>query len=201
MHSCAIACIIAAACSAAATAASADVRVRVAKAGYNISGTTGAALLEAMDRKGPKHGFLTRAIAQTRYDIKWDIDWKSTGGGCRVGSVGAALDITYTYPHIANRVPAALDRRWASFMKGVRKHEENHGAIAQRMVKAAERAVTGISARNDPGCNKSKTLAKRRIKAIYAEYEAMQARFDEREHRTGGPVEHLVDRLVGDRRG
>ena len=45
---------------------------------YAVAGRSGAALLGAMDRRGPKHGFLTRAIAQTRYAISWTIEWGET---------------------------------------------------------------------------------------------------------------------------
>ena len=65
-----------------------------------ISGKNGNALLDAMDRRGPKHGFLTHAIAQTSYTIAWEIDWKEQAGSCRVANAAATLTITYTYPQV-----------------------------------------------------------------------------------------------------
>ena len=44
---------------------------------YRITGDSGEALMGAMDRDGPRHGFLARAIAQTRYSVAWEIGYKA----------------------------------------------------------------------------------------------------------------------------
>ena len=149
-----------------------------------------------MDRSGPKHGFLTRAIAQTRYAVTWEIDWTESGGTCKLRSAKALLEITYTYPRVTGPVSAELGRRWNRFFAGVKKHEEIHGKIARDMVHAAEKAVKGFSTRNDRTCGKSKREVKRRVDEIYARYEAKQIAFDKNEHRDGGNVEGLVTSLV-----
>lgn len=190
---------IAAVCVLFAGSASAEVKVSVKRKNYDISGSNGAALLEAMDRRGPKHGFLTRAIAQTGYTVGWEIEWAMANGTCSVKNATAELAITYTFPRVANRLPPDLDRRWSRFMKGVRKHEETHGTLARQMVRAAERAVAGMSIRNDPDCSKSRRAVKRKVAAIYADYEARQVQFDGKEHRDGGRVEGLVDALLRSR--
>jgi len=191
----AIACV-AAACTAFAGSARAEVNVSVKKANYDITGATGTALLQAMDKKGPKHGFLTRAIAQTGYTVGWEIEWAAGNGNCRVKKAKADLAITYTYPRIAGSMSPDLKRRWRHFMEGVRKHEETHGAIARQMVRVAERSVSGLSMKNDRRCYKSQSEVKRRVNAIYAEYEARQVQFDAKEHREGGNVEGLVAALI-----
>lgn len=183
-----------------ASAASADIKVSVQKTYYKISGRTGAALLEAMDRSGPKHGFLTRAIAQTRYSVTWKIDWLQSGDTCKVRAAKAGLDIKYMYPRIAGGVPAGLEKRWTRFFAGVRKHEEVHGRIAREMAAAAEKVVLGFSAGNDRSCTRSKREVKRRVEEVYARYEARQLAFDEAEHRDGGNVQRLVSALVGGKR-
>ncbi|MGE0501422.1 MAG: DUF922 domain-containing protein [Rhizobiaceae bacterium] len=200
MSAAALRLIIAALIAAFAGGAAADVRVKVANKHYQISGKTGAALLDAMDRRGPKHGFLTRAIAQTRYSVTWEIEWAENAGTCRVRNADAVLDITYTYPKIAGAVSADLGKRWKRFFAGVRKHEETHGHIAREMVAAAERAVIGFTTRNDRTCSKSKREIKRRVDEIYAAYEARQIEFDRVEHREGGNVHGLVASLVSSRR-
>ena len=88
----------------------ASVSIKAKTVTYSISGKNGDALLEAMDRRGPKHGFLTRAIAQTRYVVNWDIDWQEKDGGCRIANAAAGLSITYTYPAVTSRMSPALDR-------------------------------------------------------------------------------------------
>jgi predicted secreted Zn-dependent protease len=180
-----------------ATPASAGVSVDIRMAQYDVVGRTGAELLDAMDRRGPKHGFLTRAIAQTRYSVGWDIVWVQKNDTCRVKQANARLAMTYTYPILRGDVPPDLRKRWVRFMKGVVKHEETHGAIARQMVSAAQSSVAGVAFANDPGCRQAKAEAKRRVDAIYAKFEARQVIFDTREHSEGGNVEALVTALRG----
>lgn len=182
-----------------AGSALADVNVSIKRKDYAVAGTTGFALLEAMDKRGPKHGFLTRAIAQTGYTVGWEIEWAMANGTCRVKKATADLAITYTFPRAYSRMSPDLNRRWAKFMEGVRKHEETHGTFAKQMVRTAERKVSAMSMRNDPDCSRSRRAAKRIVSTIYADYEARQVAFDLKEHREGGRVERLVEALVGNR--
>lgn len=181
----------------AASQAFADVRVSVKNEYYAIAGKSGMALLEQMDRMGPKHGFLARAIAQTRYSVTWEVEWAQDGSTCRVRDARANLQITFTYPKVGNAMSPGLKKRWARFYAGVRKHEEIHGKIAREMVANAEKTVRGLSTRNDRTCSKSKREVKRRVDDFYDRYEAKQVAFDEAEHRDGGNVERLVSRLMG----
>jgi predicted secreted Zn-dependent protease len=188
--------VLLSACAAFAGEVSAGVKVSEKTRGYEVGGKTGAALLAAMDRSGPKHGFLTRAIAQTRYSVSWTIEWGETRNACRVRSIEGELDIIYTYP-TANGLPPGLERRWDRFLAGVKKHEKVHGDMARQMAKAVEKSVGKLSIDNDPGCRKARREAKGRMTAIYADYEARQIGFDAREHREGGRVEGLIEALVG----
>lgn len=179
-------------CAGFAGAASAGVKLSVKKASYQISGKTGAALLEGMDRRGPKHGFLTRAIAQTKYSVGWNITWAEKNGSCRVKKADALLSVTYTYPVVKDAISPQLRKRWTRFMSGVRKHEETHGSIARQMVAAAERSVSRLAVANDKGCRKAKAEAKKRVTAVYSQYEKRQILFDKKEHGGGGNVERLI---------
>src|SRR5262245_9493319 len=89
----------------------AGMTVNVQKSHYEIAGKTGAALLDAMERRGPKHGFLTRAIAQTRYSVGWNMVWAERDRSCRVKSADATLSMTYTYPLLTGDVPPQLRKR------------------------------------------------------------------------------------------
>ncbi len=188
--------ILAALSAVAVAPAQAGVKVSESQKTYAISGTSGIALLQAMDKSGPKHGFLTRAIAQTSYSVSWTIEWGETRTACRVKRADGKLDITYTYPRVSNAITPQLKRRWNTFLSGVRRHELHHGEIARQMARAAEKAVAGVTIRNDPGCRKSRKEVKRRMAAVYADYEARQIRFDSKEHAGGGQVEDLIDALI-----
>ncbi len=121
--------------------------------------TTGAGLIEAMDRNGPKHGFMTHAIAQTSYTVDWDLDVGQDNGVCRLRQANGTLNITYTYPRVASAVTPALQKRWKRFFAGVRTHEETHGRIAGQMMRATERSVRRLKVANDPHCNKTRREA------------------------------------------
>ncbi|EHK53501.1 DUF922 domain-containing protein [Allomesorhizobium alhagi] len=171
------------------------VRTSVKTETYSIVGNTGEALLDAMDRRGPRHGLLARAMAQTRYKIEWDVDWLRSGSKCRLKSADATLSIVYRYPELARPAPRKLERRWKAFMAGVRQHEEMHGRLAHRMVLVAHKSVLRL-ARKDDLCIRSKRRFERIIDAVYAKYEARQARFDDLEHGEGGNVDRLIFMLT-----
>lgn len=177
-------------------AAEASTKVKVKTVNYRIKGATGEALLDAMDRKGPRHGLTTRAIAQTGYSVDWTIDTRQSAGGCRIVRADSVLDVTFSYPEVTSPMPGALSRRWQRFMNGVRKHEQTHARIARDMVEAAERKIGKVSFANDRSCTRTHAEAKRLISATYAKYEARQAEFDKVEHADGGNVESLVSRLA-----
>lgn len=164
---------------------------------YTISGSTGQALLSAMDRNGPKQGYLARAMAQTRYTLGWDLRWDQSGSSCKLKRAVARLSISYRYPRPAGPLPADLKRRWNVFMKAVRTHEEVHGRIAKQMANAAERSIANISTPNDPGCSRSQSEVQRRVNRIVAMYEERQRSFDANEHRPGGHVTKVVNSLLG----
>ncbi|PBB70177.1 hypothetical protein CK228_00400 [Mesorhizobium sp. WSM4312] len=177
--------------------ASAGTRAVIQTRTYDVTGGSGAALIDAMDRQGPRHGFMTHAIATTSYTVDWDLDAGQGNGFCRMRGGNGTLNLSYTFPRLASPATPALRRRWNRFFAGVRAHEETHGRIAREMMRATERSITGLRVANDPSCHKTRREARLRIQAIYAEYEAKQNAFDRREHRNGGHVEHLIAALTG----
>jgi predicted secreted Zn-dependent protease len=150
-----------------------------------------------MDRKGPRQGFMTRAIAQTAYTVDWDLGVSESKGVCRLRRVNGTLNLTYTFPHVASTSTPALQKRWNRFFTGVRAHEETHGRIAREMMRVTQRSILGLQFADDRQCYKTRREAQLRIGATYAEYEAKQNAFDAREHRDGGHVEHLIAALLG----
>jgi predicted secreted Zn-dependent protease len=178
--------------------AAAGAKVLVRTQTYVVKGDSGAALVRAMDRTGPRHGFMTRAIAQTSYTVDWDIQVRATDGTCRLTRATPTLNLTYIFPQ-ARGLPASLSKRWKTFLAGVHGHERKHGRIAKEMVVAAEKSVSGLAIANDPSCNRVRREARRRIDVVYARYEARQVAFDASEHRDGGRVEKLVNALIARR--
>ncbi|NGO54359.1 DUF922 domain-containing protein [Mesorhizobium camelthorni] len=179
----------------AASPALCGVKTTIRTETYSIAGNTGEALLDSMDRNGPRHGLLARAMAQTRYKVGWDVDWLRSGSKCRLKSADATLSIVYRYPELTRPAPRKLERRWKAFLAGVRKHEEMHGQLARQMVLAAHNSVSRL-ARKDDLCIRSQRQFDRIIDAVYAKYEARQAQFDDVEHGEGGNVDRLLFMLT-----
>ncbi|MGE0283178.1 MAG: DUF922 domain-containing protein [Rhizobiaceae bacterium] len=187
---------VATAALAAATTIAAAEQVKVNTKTYTIAGANGAELYQSMVRRGPRHGFVSRAIAQTSYTVEWQAEVVAAGRSCRVVRALPILSITYTYPQPSRPLSSAMSRRWQRFMAGVKKHEQRHGSIAREMVRAAETAVKGLKMDNDPGCRKTRVEVKKRADKIYAGYEARQLKFDAAEHRDGGNIDKLILSLV-----
>lgn len=182
-------------CASAVVAQAAD-RTKVGTATYPISGVTGAELYASMQRHGPRHGFLSRAIAQTSYKVEWHAEVEADGDVCRVVEAYPMLDMTYTFPEPAENLSPAVRKRWRAFMAGVKRHEERHGALARQMVRAAEAAVKGLTIRGDRSCSKTRWEVRRRANAVYATYEARQRAFDAKEHRDRGNIDRLIRALI-----
>jgi predicted secreted Zn-dependent protease len=81
-------------------------------------------------------------------------------------------------------------------MAGVRSHEEKHGRMAREMARVAERAMRATVTRADAGCGGLRAELKRRVGAIYEDYDRRQNAYDAREHRKGGHVEGLIAALI-----
>jgi predicted secreted Zn-dependent protease len=73
--------------------ARAEPTVRVAVEEYPVLGRTGGEIMKEINRKGPRHGFLVRAIAQTRYALDYRYEAVEAAGSCRVASATVELDI------------------------------------------------------------------------------------------------------------
>lgn len=156
---------------------------------YAIRGDTGLELIGQMDRKGPRHGFLRKAVAQTRYTAKPRGKLAYRDGVCRIANAKVEISITVVYPRVTNPLRGKLKRRWALFMKDTVRHERHHIRIARQMAVALDRAIRRFAIRDHPGCYAAKRQYRRAINAIYDEYNRRQEDFDSREHRKGGPVE------------
>ncbi|RVC92999.1 DUF922 domain-containing protein, partial [Mesorhizobium sp. M2A.F.Ca.ET.029.05.1.1] len=63
--------------------------------------------------------------------------------------------------------------------------------------RATAKSIAGRTLADNWFCTATHREARRRIDAVYAQYEARQNAFDAREHRDGGRVDRLVNALVG----
>ena len=187
--------LVGAALLASMAAARADVSVKTKY--YDIKGKTGLELFYDMNRKGPRHGFLTKAIAQTQFktDIKGDL--AHSNGVCRTRGAKMVMQITYVYPRPVDRLDPALARRWKKFQASNIVHEEMHGRLAKKMVADVNRTMRGFKMEDGQSCRKANAKLMKDLARIIVAYNKSQVDFDKREHRDGGPVEKSVLALVG----
>ncbi len=180
-----------------AFSAAASAKVGVSTKYYDIKGKTGLELFYDMNRKGPRHGFLTKAIAQTQFksDLKGDLVYAN--GVCSARKLTFQLQITYVYPRPVTKLDPALARRWKAFQAHNVMHEEMHGTIAKRMVARMDKLLRGFSLADGPSCRKTDAKLATEIKRVLVAYNKEQVEFDKREHRPGGPVEKSILALVG----
>ncbi|MBW8907999.1 MAG: DUF922 domain-containing protein [Mesorhizobium sp.] len=171
-------------------------KIRVETRTYDVTGASGIELIQNINRKGPKRGFMAHAIALTAYSASWDLVMLRRNGSCRVRQANGTMDLVFTFPRVVSPMSPALKRRWSRFMAGTHAHEATHGRLARDMMRAAERSAVGLETTDDPSCSKARREAGRRIEAVSAQYEAKQKAFDVTEHRGGGHVEHLVLALI-----
>lgn len=171
-------------------------KVTVEKTYYDIAGKSGAELLRSMDRKGPRHGFFGRAIAQTRYEIRWNGEVVRDGGVCRLSDPTVELDITYRYPRMPETARGALRGRWKTFLGAVIKHEEHHGRIAREMASETERMLKKQRPVKASSCSNIGRDLRGRFEVIRAKHEKRQQDFDRIEHSEGGHVDAMIRALL-----
>ncbi|SMH43038.1 DUF922 domain-containing protein [Mesorhizobium australicum] len=187
--------MVGAALMASTLAVRADVTVKTKY--YDIKGKTGLELFYDMNRKGPRHGFLTKAIAQTQFKTSLKGDFVHSNGVCRTKGAGMTMQITYVYPRPVDKLPSALARRWKKFQATNVTHEEMHGRLAKKMVGDVNRTLRGFRMADGQSCRKANAKLMKELDRIVIAYNKSQVDFDKREHRDGGPVEKSVLALIG----
>ncbi|WP_048649165.1 DUF922 domain-containing Zn-dependent protease [Nitratireductor soli] len=162
---------------------------------YAISGGTGIELYQSIGANGPKVG-VGRAIAYTDFKLTWRRDYQPRGGGCTLASAKPKLIITYRLPKPSGRLPASTQRLWDIFIAGVEAHERVHGAYIVAMVKEIEAVSVGLSAQNDPKCQKVRQELQKHLGRLSQAQRKKGRDFDREEMSEGGNVHRLVLGLV-----
>ncbi len=165
---------------------------------YRVSGTTGIELYRSIGQNGPQVG-PGRVIAYTDFKLLWSRDYRpQADGSCTLVSARPSLTITYRLPKASGDMPPATKRLWDEFVAGVTVHEKVHGDMIVDMVKAIEATSVGLSAPNDPGCQKVRAELQSRLGPLSQEQRRRSREFDQVEMRDGGNVHKLVLRLVNE---
>ena len=162
---------------------------------YAISGSTGIELYQSIGARGPKVG-IGRAIAYTDFKLTWRRDYQPRGGRCTLASAKPKLIITYRLPKPSGPLPAATKHLWETFIAGVEAHERVHGAYIIAMVKEIEAVSVGLTAENDPKCQKVRQELQKHLGRLSQAQRQKGRDFDREELSEGGNVHRLVLGLV-----
>lgn len=144
---------------------------------YPVAGETAEALLRALLAAGPKtedgaYFGLTTAETDVRYQTV------ESAGGCRIDGVEVDLRVVVTLP-AWDPPPGAsqpLRRDWGQFLAALRRHEDEHGAIAERSAAVLYRSVSEV---RRPTCDAAVAAGRQLVGRLQAEGEAAHRRFDE----------------------
>jgi predicted secreted Zn-dependent protease len=167
---------------------------------YAVTGTSGIELYSSIGENGPKVGQHVRAIAHTDFKLTWKRDYvPQADGSCVLVSARPNLAITYVLPKPVSPLPPELQKKWATFIEGVRKHERVHGEMIRTMVAEIEKVSVGLSAPNDPKCTKIRADLTSKLGEISRARQQRSQDFDKVELSEGGNVHRLILDLVNPR--
>ncbi len=163
---------------------------------YTVSGRTGIDLYRSIGENGPNVG-VGRVIAYTDFKLLWSRDYQNrSDGSCVLASARPSLTITYRLPKATGEMPDSTRRLWQTFSDGVVAHEKVHGEFIVDLVKAIEATSVGLTAPNDPDCNKVRAELQSRRGPLSQKQRARSRDYDAVEMRDGGNVHRLVLALV-----
>lgn len=163
---------------------------------YAITGTSGGELYASIGKRGPLLGEGVRVIAHTNFKLTWSRNYQPKGSACTLVSARPKLIITYTLPRPAQKLPAALQKRWDVFIDGLQRHEKVHGDHIREMVRRIEDTTIGVSVENDPKCRKIREEIKKPLSEASLAQRQKSRDFDRIEMGEGGNIRRLVLDLV-----
>jgi predicted secreted Zn-dependent protease len=162
---------------------------------YAVSGTSGAALYEAIGARAPQAaGGL--AIAHTSFKLTWTRKYEPQGNACAITVAKPKVIITYTLPKPANRLSPEVAASWSRFIAGVEKHERVHGDFIKELVQQIQDFSLGLRVENDPSCQKIRQVLTARLGELSRAERAKNVEFDRVELSPGGNVHQLILALV-----
>ncbi len=165
---------------------------------YTVNGSTGIELYSQIGEKGPLVGGQMRTIAHTDFKLLWSRNYRpQPDGSCKLVSARPSLTLIYTLPR-AGKMPGRLKAKWDTFAEGVRRHERVHGDMIVEMVKEIEAVSIGLSAADDPKCQKIRQDLTLRLGEISRRNRERHRDYDKLEMNNGGNVQQLILKLVNE---
>jgi len=165
-------------CASAVTVVSAPV-IKKTYSYFNINGLTG----EDLERELSKHGPMlsetgVRHPGATKIKLGGSVDYRSSGGKCRVIDATVTLETHLTLPRWQDRNRANRETVmiWDTLSSDIKRHEERHAEIARQYARKLEKALEALYP--ERSCKKMEERVDATSKSIIDKHAADQERFD-----------------------
>src|SRR5215470_213915 len=96
---------------------------------YDVNGMTADEIRADLNRRGPTDSVEHRHFdAVTHWHVRWRYTYTQGGRGCRIKAVSTTVQVTYSFPRLANPTSAPVDLRQAfsQYLERLLVHEKGH---------------------------------------------------------------------------
>ena len=163
----------------AAQAAAISLKTHTSLRHYVVSGADELSLLREMRRKGPRVGGKP-ALASTRMQTRYTARMRERGAACRVEALQMEVRFIVTLPalHSGGSIRRTTRRRWPSFVRKLRRHENRHIAIWMDCLRQVKRTLPTLRAAD---CRRLRKRMRNTYQRIMRQCSRRHDAFDRRE--------------------
>jgi len=147
---------------------------------FSVGGTTLDELEDQLNRRGPQvKSTGRRHPGATQMQFNTRLGYQEKGGYCRVIEATVTVKAKVILPRWRQRGKAEQDVRviWDTLSSDIKRHEEQHVAIAQQHARELERKLVRLGRQKN--CAIAAGKAKATADKVLAKHDKAQARFDE----------------------
>jgi len=165
-------------CASAVTVISAPV-IKKTYSYFTVRGLTGADLERELSKHGPMLSETgVRHPGATKINLGGSVDYRSSGGKCRVIDATVTLETHLTLPRWKDRNRANRETVmiWDTLSSDIKRHEERHAEIARQYARKLEKALEALYPERN--CKKMEERVDATSKSIIDKHAADQERFD-----------------------
>lgn len=165
-------------CASAVTVVSAPV-IKKTYSYFTVRGLTGADLERELSKHGPMLSETgVRHPGATKIKLGGSVDYRSSGGKCRVIDATVTLETHLTLPRWKDRNRANRETVmiWDTLSSDIKRHEERHAEIARQYARKLEKALEALYPERN--CKKMEERVDATSKSIIEKHAADQERFD-----------------------
>jgi predicted secreted Zn-dependent protease len=147
---------------------------------FSVGGTTLDELEDQLNRRGPQvKSTGRRHPGATQMQFNTRLGYQEKGGYCRVTEATVTVKAKVILPRWRQRGKAEQDVRviWDTLSGDIKRHEEQHVAIAQSHARELERKLVRLGRQKN--CAVAAEKAKATADKVLAKHDKAQAKFDE----------------------